>query len=194
MKSVRRFLGFMRSFGLMFVDSKTGNLLKPLPLQIAGKLFLPNTLLSTVFSEPIMKYKKPIIQFTMTNYSIQCRNLKFASFATCNTQVSINFRNIFFITFDVSCQIGGHVLKNCGYSNTWSILETWASNKHSPVADKWFKNYPLFLTQNLELNFGRIGFTPVIHLHMTQTQSDVSLTRQFPNLVWFWTMFPMSTH
>ncbi|KAL0217244.1 hypothetical protein RCL1_007727 [Eukaryota sp. TZLM3-RCL] len=73
-------------------------------------LFFSKTLFFHVFTQGILKFRTPLLEFDIDSSSFRRRNKDFSIFATKFISTSVNFRNVFFGAFDSACESRGHML------------------------------------------------------------------------------------
>ncbi|KAL0220260.1 hypothetical protein RCL1_000115 [Eukaryota sp. TZLM3-RCL] len=154
-------------------------------------LFITNTLLFHIFTEGIMKYEKPLMNFDVDNCPLKCLKKDFSNFATKLIAISVNFRNVFLRSFDYCCGIGGHCLVVGDYSSD-SILTSCCTNLSQLASTSyeyfnWFQKFPITTITTDTFNFdnGFVDVEKVTKLELKDFNQNLSCITVFPNLSFF---------
>ncbi|KAL0216991.1 hypothetical protein RCL1_007474 [Eukaryota sp. TZLM3-RCL] len=156
-------------------------------------LFFSQTLLLHVFTQAILKCKKPLLEFNIDRCLVQSRNKEFSIFATKLISISVNFRNVFFRAFDFTCvSKGNHLALLTRHFNFDSFLIsscTTVSHLSSPsvVYLNVLKKFPITSITTNTLNFDTRLFDKekVTELKLSEFQQDLATVTLFPNLYSF---------
>ncbi|KAL0217183.1 hypothetical protein RCL1_007666 [Eukaryota sp. TZLM3-RCL] len=159
------------------------------PFEVTCQLFFSKTLIYHVFTQGILKFRKPLLQFHRS--APMCSNKDFSIFASKIINVSWLFRNEFLGVFQLCSKKGGHIVvdsltssgdhcmiqSSCSshifFSNNLTCVPTIISN--------WFTQLPITSVSTHSLKDIPFSLFCVNRLELIRFRDGLSPT-QFPNL------------
>ncbi|KAL0217079.1 hypothetical protein RCL1_007562 [Eukaryota sp. TZLM3-RCL] len=175
------------------VNNNLSCIFKSLKSQEQKNLFFSKTLFFHVFTEGILKFKRPLLEFYGPKSHFACKNTQFSKFAKKIISTSVNFRNVFFRAFECICESRGHCLE-LGYDipNTDAIISSHCFkmpllSSISVVYLNWLNRFPITSITTSTLNFdtGMIDTEKVTKLDLKGFCENLSPITLFPNLSCF---------
>ncbi|KAL0217224.1 hypothetical protein RCL1_007707 [Eukaryota sp. TZLM3-RCL] len=175
------------------VNNNLSCVFKSFKSQEQKNLFFSQTLLLHVFTQAILKCKKPLLEFNIDRCLVQSRNKEFSIFATKFISISVNFRNVFFRAFDFTCgSKGNHLALLTSHFNFDPFIIsscTTVSHLSSPsvVYLNLLNKFPITSITTDTLNFDTRLFDKekVTELKLSEFQQDLATVTLFPNLYSF---------
>ncbi|KAL0216957.1 hypothetical protein RCL1_007440 [Eukaryota sp. TZLM3-RCL] len=156
-------------------------------------LFFSNTVLFFLFTQSILKFKRPLIVFEFDNSRFCSKSKTFFTFATKIILTSSNFRNVFFRAFDFYCSSKGHVLVigDHFFTSQTDLISRCRDisnlSSTSIVCDNWLKKFPITGLSTTTLNFDTrlINCENITKVEVEETNEDLAAVTLFPNLTTF---------
>ncbi|KAL0217446.1 hypothetical protein RCL1_008027 [Eukaryota sp. TZLM3-RCL] len=175
------------------INTNLSHFFKSFKSQEQKTLFISKTLLFHVFSQGILKFKRPLLSFFIVNSQLESRKNLFSHCASQLISISVNFRNEFFRAFEFVCRSRGHCLRIgivfSAFNPIISSRCTCASQLSTPsvVYLNWLKKFPItsIFTTTLSFDTGILDTEKVTQLKLTFFNEQLSLITLFPNLSCF---------
>ncbi|KAL0225374.1 hypothetical protein RCL1_003286 [Eukaryota sp. TZLM3-RCL] len=155
-------------------------------------LFFSKTVLFHVFTQGIMKFKRPLLVFVIDNslFNSRNKNKDFSNFATKLVSISFDFRSLFFHAFNSACASRAHclVIRNSkGYQDSIIFsrcINTSKFSSPSVVCSNWLNKFPITSIITKTLNFGTeiIDTEKVTNLEVVSFSEDLDAVTLFSNL------------
>ncbi|KAL0225436.1 hypothetical protein RCL1_003348 [Eukaryota sp. TZLM3-RCL] len=172
------------------------SLLVPKPVKVTSTMIWSSALISSIFSQGILKFKKPLLQFDTEEGVLRCSNEDFSAFATLLINVSSCFRQMFFRAFDWCCFSVEHLLllsrnrvplqsqlyRNCFVKTCHVNTDNSVDNIGSA---NWFIKFPVtsIFAQCLgDIFSSGVVLTFVTQLELLTFSEDLYLLTKFVNL------------
>ncbi|KAL0217170.1 hypothetical protein RCL1_007653 [Eukaryota sp. TZLM3-RCL] len=153
-------------------------------------LFLSNSLLFHVFTQEILKFERPLLEFNIDNSEFKSWKKDFSNFATKMISVSLSFRNVFLRSLEFACSFNGHSLRvGDVWSNYDSTLVSHCYNMSyhlspSVVFLNFLTRCPItsIATRSLSFDTGVIKLDKVTSLELNYFNEDLSPITLFQSL------------
>ncbi|KAL0217313.1 hypothetical protein RCL1_007894 [Eukaryota sp. TZLM3-RCL] len=161
--------------------------------QKPAQLYLQSSLLFHIFTQGILKYRKPLIEFNIDKETFNSRSREFSHFATIIISISFKFRHLFLRAFEESCSCRAHLLlvEDLFYSSESILMSRCTKlshlSKHSVLKSNWFHKFPITEIISSTLNFDTriIDFDKISRLELVCFDQDLAIVARFPNLCSF---------